>query len=192
MAYILDQLAFGFLLTSVTGRLLDSNVVGKSELEKQTPLRLYAGTIQTSDPCCAGRLDQALKLAELGGRSLVTLSAENESLLSIAVLPLRATGIKVPGAALILSRASVCDPLMLSFFARSRRFTSSEEQVLALLSQGRSAPQIATELEVAVSTVRTQIQSVCAKAGSNGIRGLLAQLATLPPVTTVSTGRPLR
>jgi DNA-binding CsgD family transcriptional regulator len=191
MAAILDELAYGILLTSVTGSLLGANAAGKRQLEKRIPLRLNAGMVDTVDPCSAGLLNQALKQAEAGGRALVILPVAKEGALSIAVLPFRCSTTGGSGAALILSRPSVCDPLMISFFARSRGLTSSEEQVLALLARGRSAAQVAAELKVAISTARTHIQSVCAKAGCSGVRNLLVLLATLPPLTTVSTSRPL-
>ena len=84
--------------------------------------------------------------------------------------------------ALIFSRAPVCDPVMLCFFARTHGLTPSEEQVLAILCQGYSAPQVARQLNVAVSTVRSHVRSMCAKTQSNGVRALLARWPCCRPL----------
>ena len=71
---------------------------------------------------------------------------------------------------------------MLCFFAQSHGLTATEEQVLGILCQGFSAPQIATQLKVAVSTVRSHVRSLCAKTRSSGVRELVNRVAVLPPV----------
>jgi DNA-binding CsgD family transcriptional regulator len=76
----------------------------------------------------------------------------------------------------------VCDAVMLCFFARTHGLTPTEEQVLAILCQGYSAPQIAVQLNVAVSTVRSHVRSMCAKTHTNGVRALVGQVAVLPPI----------
>ena len=114
---------------------------------------------------------------------MLSLRSPGSWVLSIAVVPLRGES---PGQAatlgLFLSRASVCDTLMLCFFARAHGLTNSEEQVLAILCQGYSAPEIAIQLNVAVSTVRSHVRSLCAKTQSNGVRALVGRVAVLPPL----------
>jgi DNA-binding CsgD family transcriptional regulator len=107
-------------------------------------------------------------------------------------VPLRTTVARVsPAIALILSRASVCDALMLCFFARSHGLTPAEEQVLGILCQGYSAPEVAVRLHVAVSTVRSHVRSLCTKTHSNGVRALVGQVAVLPPLGAVQLQDPL-
>jgi DNA-binding CsgD family transcriptional regulator len=84
--------------------------------------------------------------------------------------------------ALLFSRPSVCESLMLCFFARSHSLTGAEETVLRILCQGYSAPEVARQLEVAVSTVRSHVRSLCAKTRSSGVRELVSRVAMLPPV----------
>src|SRR5258706_9474405 len=48
--------------------------------------------------------------------------------------------------------------------------TRREREVLALLAQGYSAPEIATELTLAVSSVKWHIQHIYGKLGVNGKR----------------------
>ena len=71
---------------------------------------------------------------------------------------------------------------MLGFFARSHGLTATEEHVLGILCQGHSAPDIAVQMKVAVSTVRSHVRSLCAKTRSSGVRELVNRVAVLPPV----------
>jgi DNA-binding CsgD family transcriptional regulator len=71
---------------------------------------------------------------------------------------------------------------MLCFFARSHGLTATEEHVLGILCHGFSAPQIAQQLNVAVSTVRSHVRSLCAKTRSSGVRELVNRVAVLPPL----------
>jgi DNA-binding CsgD family transcriptional regulator len=54
--------------------------------------------------------------------------------------------------------------------------------VLGILCQGYSAPEIAVQMNVAVSTVRSHVRSLCAKTRSSGVRELINRVAVLPPV----------
>ena len=188
IASLLDELAYGCLLVSFHGSLLEANLAGRDELDKGVPLKLEGGFVKAGLRRDAALLGQALRAAEAGNKTLLTLGDGNELSLSMVVIPSRGDG--EGWAALVLSRACVCDPLMLCLFARNHHITCAEERVLTLLSQGHSAPQIAVEMGVAVSTIRTHIQSACVKANCKGIRNLLAQLATLPPLRAAATGRP--
>ena len=71
------------------------------------------------------------------------------------------------------------------------RSTYSEEQVLAILAQGYSAPQVAVQLKVAVSTVRSHVRAMCTKTHANGVRALVSQLAVLPPLSAARPQEPL-
>lgn len=180
---VLNEFAYGLLLASCNGQLLDANVRGRSELAKRSLLRLQNNAIRASHEDHAHLLAQAFARADAGRRSLLTLRQAQTPPLFVAVIPIRGDGPQRRGrAALILSRASLCETFMLASFARSAGLTHAEEQVLGLLSQGKTAPQVASELRVAVSTVRTHIQSLCSKTGCRGLRDLLSTLASLPPL----------
>ena len=84
--------------------------------------------------------------------------------------------------ALFFERRAICDSGMFVFFARSHRLTRTEEQVLNLLCRSLSTPDIALTLDVAVSTVRSHVRSLCIKTGAKGARELINRIATLPPV----------
>ena len=59
------------------------------------------------------------------------------------------------------------------------------ELVLGFLCQGHSAPEIARHMQVAVSTIRSHVRSLCAKTRSSGVRDLVNRVAVLPPVAVV-------
>lgn len=182
LSLVIDELAYGVLLATVKGQLLHANLAARHELARRKVLAIHEGQLQATDPVQARLLVQALAKAEGGRRSLVALRS-GASRLAVAVVPLRAERPRdTPSVALLFSRPSVCDPVMLCFFARAYGLTPSEEQVLSILCQGYSAPEIAQQLDVAVSTIRSHVRSMCAKTHSNGVRALVGQVAVLPPI----------
>jgi DNA-binding CsgD family transcriptional regulator len=183
LAVLLDEMAHGILVVSAQGRVVHANQAGRQELSRRQTVSLHEGHVQAADTAQSRVLLQAVAKAGNGRRSMVILRAEGGSSLSVAVLPLRSDpGSQAASVALVFSRAAVCDALMLCFFARSHGLTNCEEQVLAILCQGYSAPEIAVQLKVAVSTVRSHVRSLCAKTHSNGVRALVGQVAVLPPL----------
>ena len=183
LSLVMDELAYGVLLASFKGQLLHANHAARHELTQRQVLAVEDGQIQTTDAAQSRILQQALAKAETGRRSLIALRTPAQVRVNIAVVPLRnGRGHAAAPVALFFSRASVCDAVMLCFFARTHGLTPCEEQVLAILCQGYSAPQIAQQLKVAVSTVRSHIRSMCAKTHSNGVRALVGQVAVLPPI----------
>jgi DNA-binding CsgD family transcriptional regulator len=182
LALVMDELAHGVLVASAQGQLLHANQAARHELARREVLSVDDGHLHTSDARQSRILVQALAKAETGRRSLIALRSGTEGSLSIALVPLRGDPSqgKQP-IALVFSRSSVCDALMLCFFARTHGLTPTEEQVLGILCQGCSTPQIAQQLNVAVSTVRSHVRSMCAKTHSHGVRALVGQVAVLPP-----------
>ena len=179
----MDDLAHGVVVASAEGRVLHANQAARQVLSRRQALAVHEGHLQAHDPKQSRLLLHALAKGGAGRRSMLSLRSPGSWVLSIAVVPLRGES---PGQAatlgLFLSRASVCDTLMLCFFARAHGLTNSEEQVLAILCQGYSAPEIAIQLNVAVSTVRSHVRSLCAKTQSNGVRALVGRVAVLPPL----------
>ena len=191
LSMLVDELAYGVLLTTTRGRLQHANLAARRELAARKVLVLQEGQVQTADAGQSRLLMHALGQAQAGRRSLVALRSTSTRL-SIAVVPLRSgTGDDAPAVAMIFSRRTVCDAVMLCFFARAHGLTPSEEQILAILCQGYSAPEIALQLKVAVSTVRSHIRSLCAKTHSNGVRTLVGQIAVLPPIGVAYLQDPL-
>lgn len=183
LSVFMDELAYGVLLASAKGQLLHANQAARHELARRRVIAVHEGLLHTTDEAQAKVLVQALAKAETGRRSLIALRSPTRQRLNIAVVPLRPERpLQAPSIALVFSRASVCDAVMLCFFARTHGLTPSEEQVLGILCQGYSAPQIAVQLKVAVSTVRSHVRSMCTKTHCNGVRALVGQVAVLPPI----------
>lgn len=191
LALVMDELSHGVLVASTKGQLLHANQAARHELARRQVLAVNDGMLETADERQSRVLLQALTKAETGLRSLIALRGPDRTRVSIAVVPLRTESPLAAPVALVFSRASVCDALMLCFFARSHGLTHSEEQVLSILCRGHSAPQAAAQLHVAVSTVRSHVRSMCAKTHANGVRALVGQVAVLPPLGVARLQDPL-
>jgi len=192
LALVMDELAHGVIVTTLEGRMLHANQAARHELARRRVLGTQQAMLQAFTPDGSKLLQEALAKVADGKRSLIELTAQDGPGLALAVLPLK-TDIPggTPKAALLFARASVCDSLMLCFFARSHGLTATEEQVLGILCQGFSAPEVAVQLKVAVSTIRSHVRSLCAKTRSSGVRELVSRIAVLPPVAPALWREPM-
>ena len=188
---VLDELAYGVAVATAAGELLHANQAARHELARRRALWLQHGRLQAPSAADLRLLHDALAKAATGRRSFVTLPASDGGKLTLAVVPLGRAGEGTGQAALLFGRPSVCESLMLCFFARSHALTAPEEAVLGLLSQGHSAPEVARHLGVAVSTVRSHVRSLCAKTRASGVRELVGRVAMLPPVAPALHCEPL-
>ncbi|MDQ6881726.1 MAG: helix-turn-helix transcriptional regulator [Pseudomonadota bacterium] len=183
LALLMDELAHGVLVTSLENQVLHANQAARHELARGRVLGVRNQLLHGCTAADGKTLEGAVAKAGQGKRSLVTLQAADGFRLTMAVIPLRADHpAGPPKAAFMFSRASVCESLMLCFFARSYSLTATEEHVLGIVCQGYSAPEVAAQLKVAVSTVRSHIRSLCSKTRSSGVRELVNRVAVLPPV----------
>ena len=192
LVQVMDELAYGVVIASPSGHLLHANQAARHELRRRRALMVEGDALRAHLPQDARLLADALAKAADGKRSLISMKADRGAPLSVVLVPLRSDA---PGAApqvgLIFARATVCDPLMLCFFARSHGLTATEEHVLGILCHGYSAPEVAAQMEVAVSTVRSHVRSLCAKTRSSGVRELVNRLAVLPPIAAAFWQEPM-
>jgi DNA-binding CsgD family transcriptional regulator len=192
LASLLDELAHGVLITTVEGRVVHANQAAQFELARHRVLTKRHSVLQGCTPESARNLREALAKVTQGKRSLIVLPAKEGPGLALVVLPLRAQAAgRAPKAALLFARASVSDSLMLGFFARCHGLTATEEHVLGILCEGFSAPQVADQMKVAVSTVRSHVRSLCSKTRSSGVRELVSRVAVLPPVAPPFWSEPM-
>lgn len=182
---ILDEIDYGMLLASTDAQVAYMNHAARVELDELHPLQLLGRTLRARLPVDVAPLYDALAAAQRGLRKLVTLG-EGLHRVSVSVVPLPAPGSDAlaarPLTLLVLGKRQLCGPLAVQGFARSVGLTPAETRVLELLCAGVRPTDIAGQVGVAVSTVRTQIGSVRAKTGAASIRDLVRQVAVLPPL----------
>lgn len=189
LAQLVDVLAHGVVIVTERGQVLHVNQAARTELGCGRALVEARGEIHAVTPGDRRVLQNALNLAAAGKRSLINLSGGGSSL-SLAVVPLKQDSddweIRI---ALLFAQTEVAESGMFGFFVRSYGLTHTEEQVLAILCRGLSTPEIAVQLKVAVSTVRSHVRSLCAKTASSGVRELVNRVAVLPPVAPLQLTR---
>ena len=189
LAMLVDVFAHGVVVVTGRGQVVHDNQAARTELGRGRALEEARGEIHAVTVSDRRVLQNALSLAASGKRSLINLSGGGSNL-ALAVVPLKQDGdgweLRI---ALLFARAEVCDSGMFRFFARSYGLTHTEEQVLAILCRGLSTPEIAVQLKVAVSTVRSHVRSLCAKTDSSGVRELVNRVAVLPPVAPLQLAR---
>ena len=82
----------------------------------------------------------------------------------------------------VLGKQRMCEHLSVQGYARSYGLTAAEARVLLALCGGDRPEEVAARLDIAISTVRTQIGSIRSKTGVRSINALLQQVAMLPPI----------
>lgn len=191
MAQMLDTLDNAMLLVAADGRVEHLNKAARRELDDLHPLQLAEGLLTTRLARDAQPLRDAMTgAAQRGLRRLIQLG-EGRQRVSLAVVPLApAGGDAAHGVALLLGRRQVCEELTVDWFARSHGLTMAETKVIKGLCADLTPQQIAVRQGVGLATVRTQIGSVRQKTGAGSIRGLMRQLALLPPLVSALQGCP--
>jgi DNA-binding CsgD family transcriptional regulator len=179
---LMDELAFGLVVLGANARVLLCNQAARDELDRCRVLgerehHLYARTQDGSK-----QLRSALDEVQRGQRSLLHLVSEGAMVSLVASPPPAEYEATQATAILLFAKPAVCEPISLALFCRCHKLTKTEEHVLGILCLGYSTPEIATQMRVAVSTVRSHVRSLCAKTGTSGVRSLVNLVAVLPPV----------
>jgi DNA-binding CsgD family transcriptional regulator len=182
LSLLFDEISHGVLVVSPQGRVIRSNRAARDDMASSGVLYVQLGELLALSPIDTRLLLAALGKASQGARSLVKLSGSGVTM-TLSAVPLQFKhGHTCQRIALFFERPAICDTGMFVFFARSHKLTRTEEQILTYLCRSMSTPDIAMELNVAVSTVRSHVRSVCFKTGAKGSRELINRIATLPPV----------
>ena len=189
LTLLVDELAHGVLVVTAQSRILHANQAARRELEHAAVLGADRGELKVLMPADAKAFQNAMAKAVAGKRSLIRLATEGVAF-TLAVVPLqRLPGIPCERMALVLSRLGVSESGVFGAFARSHGLTQTEEQVLVFLCRCLSTPEIAVQMKVAVSTVRSHVRSLCAKTTSSGVRELVNRVAILPPIAPLPLGQ---
>jgi DNA-binding CsgD family transcriptional regulator len=192
MTLVLEELDHGLVLLNGAGRVLHTNLAARTSLDDQHPLELVGQHLRARLLTDAVPLAEALEGAESGGRRcLLRLGDERAECgrANVVVVPLN-RDVSQAAVLLILERRQLCGDLSAQWFALRYQLTPAETEVLKALSSGVKPADVALRQGVAISTVRSQIQSIRAKSGADSIGELMRQLALLPPL--VSSLRPIK
>ncbi|MDC8785665.1 helix-turn-helix transcriptional regulator [Roseateles koreensis] len=184
MSLVLEELDYGVLLLNAAGRVLHCNLIARRSLDDSHPLEIVGNQVRARDPHDVAPLAEALLHAERDGRRcLLRLGEGGERCqrANVVVVPLN-RDVSRAAVLLVLERGQLCGDLAAQWFALRYGLTPTETEVLKALSAGIRPNFVAEQQGVAISTVRTQIQSIRAKSGADSIGELMRQLAMLPPL----------
>lgn len=185
MLRILDEIDYGLMLLTAGGRLRHANQLALESLRGAGALMLRDGQVQAKHPDQQAELALAIAAALAGRRRLLMLASACREC-PVALIPLPGAGLPgdgPPTCLVLMGKQQSCELLSLTFFAQAYALTPAEVGVLRGLCHGHPPKDIARDLGVAVSTIRTQIGSVRSKTQSSSIRELLRRIAALPPIT---------
>lgn len=181
MSLVLEELDYGVLLLNQRGDVLHSNRAARQAMGGEHPLQLLGGQLRVRFAKDVKPLFEALAQAERDGRRCLLRLGEGDDQANVVVVPLN-RDVEQAAVLLVLERRQLCGALAAQWFALRYGLTPAETEVLKGLSDGAEPSSVAQAQGVAISTVRTQIQSIRAKSGAPSIRELLRQLAVLPPL----------
>ena len=182
LAAALDELDYGIVLVFDGLNVVHINDAARIELDDKHPLQLLGNELRAKLARDVAPLHEAVTDASVRGmRRLLTVGRDAERA-SVSIIPLEAADPGPRAVLVVLGKRTVCESLSVQGFARSYQLTAAETRVLVALCNGVPPLQIADQLGVAVSTVRSQIGSIRHKTGAESIRALVRQVAVLPPV----------
>ena len=190
LAATLDEIDYGMLLLTDAVQAIHVNHAARAELDATHPLQLLGRELRARRPQDVLPLADALHAAARRGlRKLLTLG-DGAQRISVSVVPLSLPdgAASEPVTLVMLGKRQVCEVLSAQGFAQSHGLTAAEARVLAGLCRGTPPTEIAAQLGVAISTVRTQIGNIRLKTGAESIRALVQQVAVLPPMMGVLRG----
>jgi DNA-binding CsgD family transcriptional regulator len=192
LGLVLEELDHGIVLLNGAGRVLHTNLAARAALDDNHPLEVVGPHLRARLLTDAVPLAEALEGAETSGRRCLLRLGDDRSdcgRANVVVVPLN-RDVSQAAVLLILERRQLCGDLAAQWFALRYQLTPAETEVLKALSNGVKPTEVARRQGVAISTVRSQIQSIRAKSGADSIGELMRQLALLPPL--VSSLRPAK
>ena len=182
VAMLLDELDYGVVLLRDGAHVVHMSHAARVWVHGGQSLDIAGGVLRARRHAEATSLAEGLAAARRGLRRLVTLGAQGARV-SVALIPIgEPTDGSVPLTALVFGRSRLCERISVQWFARAHGLTPAESTVLELLSDGLEPSDIARANDVGMTTVRTQIKGIREKTCAASIRGLLHQVAMLPPM----------
>ena len=187
---MLDEIDYGLMLVDPLGRVRYANQAALHECNGRHALSVNAGQLTARTLREREVLARSLESAAQGRRSLLSLHSDGASL-TAAVVPMGGDASDEPSVLIVFGKRQMCGHLSVEFFAQAHRLTAAECAVLKGLTEGLKPSQIAAQVGVAISTVRSQIGSIRIKTAAKSIRDLVNQVALMPPfVPVLNKGSP--
>lgn len=185
----LDQMEIGILTTDDRGRVLYSNRLGDAIIRASRTLRVRQGAFGSTDPAVDASLQTAIKTAaERGRSSSLTVADSNgvQSDLLLTVSPIRESSstwsVLLKPAALVLLRSRTRQRMLSGQqLVQLFRLSPAEARLARALALGKTPEEFATECELSMATVRTQLRKVFEKTGTARQAELMKLLVSVPP-----------
>lgn len=192
LAGVLDRLPLGLILLSSSGKILLTNQAAEAILTQRDGLSSARGILETA------RSQETIELRRLiwgacataAGRGFASggaMSVSRPSLkrpFSVLVAPLRSAPFQTPGerpaAAVFVSDPETATEPNEAVLSRFFDLTRAEARVAAVLMQGKSIEETATELDISLNTARSHLKNIFGKTGT-GRQGELIRLLVASP-----------
>ncbi|MFD1710360.1 helix-turn-helix transcriptional regulator [Ottowia sp. GY511] len=175
----LDAFDFGLLMLDPAAAVTYANQTAR-ELSTQPTLARWLGSlpqrVQTHEPL--GKLVRSCARGQGGGR---VLGERTPELIALA-LPVGGPTDQPGACMLLLTTYAQMPSSALDFVIRTFGLSQAEARLLPLLLHGHSPADIAADLGVKLSTVRTQLSAIFAKTGAMRQQDLIRLLGSVPPV----------
>jgi DNA-binding CsgD family transcriptional regulator len=179
----LDRVAFGIAVTTADGRIQALNAEGERVIVEGCGLQVRGGHLLARDSSMAGALALMIRDASNGGAGgALRLRAGADHFANVLVAPLPQASSPTGGSLTLVAFRQTGAPthldagLLMSTFGLSR----GEAQVAVALMEGKSGEEIALARGVKATTIKSQLQALFLKTGTNSQRELVRYLAGLP------------
>ena len=182
---LVDALDFGVLLLAPCGRVHWANHPARDALAAYDVLRVEDGRLALHGPQQQRALLRALADAVVGTPRMLCLGGGVPTT-KLALSPWRTDADGTPLLLGTLQTGERSDWPALDAYARERRLTAGEADVLQMLVLGDRPPQIAARRGSSEGTVRSQIKALLEKTGTHSMRELVVEVLHLPPMPVAS------
>ncbi|WP_295557530.1 helix-turn-helix transcriptional regulator [uncultured Hyphomicrobium sp.] len=194
----LQMLTVGIVLTDKAGRIVHTNLAGKSLIETSAAFHRDAGMLAARNPRSAADLENAIASAASGTTVDiprvgigVPLQSDDGKDIAAWVLPLDGGLRRDLGAAytaqvaVFLRELGNTSPVPGELFVRRYGISHAECRVLLLIVQGKTAREVATELGISVATVKTHVARLLDKTHTERTVDLIQlAMSALAPAST--------
>lgn len=176
---VIDVLDSAVIITNSDGKILRTNFAGRTALTTGLILQSSEGMIDSNDEDVRREIKSALN-GDVRGPSTFTLPATDGSRKLVAIMPL---GAQRNEFAIFLKTEDADIPAIGRHLVAAFKMTPREVGVLMPLLEGHTPAEVADKLGIGMATVRTHLQRLFNKTGTNSQAELVSLiLRAMPPV----------